>query len=90
MIHSLAGGELKEKRVFDFAKVELMEGIMKGDLLWYIVDNSSVAEGDVVIVPVGRTNQKTKARVVRIDRKRVEGMTPVPINVAKKILRKVE
>ena len=89
MIHSLAGGSFKEKRVFDFAKVELMEGIQKGDFLWYIVDNPLIAEGDEVFVPVGRANQKTKARVVRIDKKRVEGMTPVPINIAKRILGKV-
>ena len=90
MIHSLAGGELREKRVFDFAKVELLEGVLKGKSLWYIVDIPEIYEGDEVLVPVGKTNQKTLARVVGLDKKRVEGMTPVPINTAKRILGRVK
>ena len=89
MIHSLAGGSLREKRVEDFALVEIIDGIMKGGKFWYIVKDKTITAGDNVVVPLGRTNAEQQAKVLRIDKNVVEGQTPVPLRSAKTILRKL-
>lgn len=89
MIHSLAGGNFRGKRVEDFAFVEILDGVMKGGKFWYLVKDNDLKAGDEVVVPLGRTNAEQRARVIRIDKNVVEGQTPVPLRSAKTILRKV-
>ena len=89
MIHSLAGGSLREKRVEDFALVEILDGVMKGGKFWYIVKDKTITAGDKVIVPLGRLDTMQQAKVLRIDENVVEGQTPVPFRSAKTILRKL-
>lgn len=90
MIHSLAGGSFREKRVLDFALVDIAEGVMKGGKFWYLVPRGDFAVGDAVLVPLGVKNTETRARILRIDKNVVEGQTPVPIRSAKYILQKCE
>ena len=88
MIHSLAGGSFKEKRVADFAKVEILEGAFTGKSLWYILPSKIFNEGDEVVVPVGINNTKTSGRIIKIDKNVYEGCSPVPFNRAKEVVGK--
>ena len=90
MIHSLAGGSFRDKRVEAFAFVEILESIMKGNKFWYIVPKRlTVNAGDEVIVPLGLKNTELRAKILRIDKNVIEGQTPVPLRSAKYILRKL-
>ena len=89
MIHSLAGGSFREKRVEDFALVEIIDGVMKGGKFWYVVKDKTITAGDKVVVSLGRSDAEQQAKVIRIDKNVVEGQTPVPLRSAKTILRKL-
>ena len=88
MIHSLAGGSFREKRVVDFAKVEISSGVLKGNCFWYVLPSRNFDVGDSVVVPLGKNNAKSDGVIVRIDLSVVEGQTPVPLKIAKEIIRK--
>lgn len=88
MIHSLAGGSFREKRVEDFALVMIEEGVMKGSKFWYLLPSREFEVNDRVIVPLGARNQEFCAIITRIDLACEFGRTPVPLNSAKYILRK--
>ena len=90
MIHSLAGGSFREKRVLNFAKVKICDGIMKDNLLWYILPPGDFNVGDRVVVPLGSTNARQTATIERIDKNVLEGQTPVPIRSAKTIISKIQ
>ena len=83
MIHSCAGGVVKDKKYFDFAKVEILS---TGEVKWYICNLPLVVAGDIVIVPYGKDNVREKAKVIRIDRGVSEQVSPVPARHAKEIL----
>lgn len=83
MIHSCAGGVIREKRCFDFAKVEI---IATGEVRWYITKLPLLTAGDFVIVPYGRENKAEKAKVLRIDKNVSEQVSPVPARQAKEII----
>ena len=82
MIHSLAGGVIREKKYFDFAKVRFETG----EVYWYISPIENLKAGDTVLVPVGRENEPTVAYVLRIDKHVSEQVSPIPAKRAKKIL----
>ena len=81
MIHSLAGGVIREKKYFDFAKVKLETG----ELYWYISTIKTLKPGDMVVVPYG--NEEAKAFVIRIDKHISEQVSPIPVKRAKTILK---
>ncbi len=83
MIHSCAGGVVRKKRHFDFAKVEILSC---GQICWYICNIPLLEEGDVVIVSFGRDNKREKAKVLRIDRNVSEQVSPISVKIAKEIL----
>ena len=62
MIHSLAGGSIRDISFLDFAKVEILEGVQKGSWFWYITDIPNLKAQDEVFVPLGATNQRTRVR----------------------------
>ena len=88
MIHSLAGGSIKKTKVNDFAKVELLEGTSKGGIFWYITKISDLKEGDNILVPFGKLNALTKAKVLRIDKAVSSQASPIPVHQAKEIYKK--
>ncbi len=89
MIHSLAGGDIRELKVADFAKVEIIEkGPLCGAKYWYIFDLLGLEIGDRVFVPVGVKNVKMLAKIERIDRFVNEQCAPVPFKRAKRIIEK--
>ena len=89
MIHSLAGGEVKDIRYCDFAKVQILEGVHSGDIFWYITDVADLKAQDKVIVPLGANNIETLAVVLRVDKCVSAYSSPVPVKRAKRVVRKV-
>ena len=81
MIHSLAGGVIREKKYFDFAKVKLETG----EIYWYISTIKTLKPGDMVVVPYG--NVEVKAFVIRIDKHISEQVFLIPVKRAKTILK---
>ena len=84
MIHSCAGGVIRDKKSFTLAKVEILQ---TGELRWYISNLPLLEVGDEVIVPIGRENVEVHARVLRIDKGVSEQVTPVPLKSLKEIFR---
>ena len=89
MIHSLAGGELKQNKTYDFAKVVILDGLHKNETFWYVCNLPNINEDDVVIVPVGKNNLLVKAKIIRIDKNISQQTAPIRINQAKEILKKL-
>lgn len=90
MIHSLAGGDIGKIKVNDFAKVELLEGPSKGGIFWYITKLADLKAGDTVVVPFGKYDALTRAKVLRIDKAVSSHASPVPVGHAKEIYEKLE
>lgn len=89
MIHSMAGGDIKNLRYADFAKVEILEGESVGSKFFYL-SIDGVIEGMVVLVPVGVNNVPTKAKVLRVDKNVNSQVSPVPIKRAKSVIKIVK
>ena len=86
MIHSTAGGKLKEYGYFDIAKVEYLESDEKAFVLSTIEE---IKEGDIVLVAISELEQK-EAKVIRLDKHVHEQNFPLPIKRLKKIVRLVK
>ena len=86
MIHSLSGGVLKTNKLYDFVKVEILEGQMSGNIFWYIT-NITLNSNDIVLVPVGNSIQK--AKVLRVDTNVNEQSAPISVKRAKEIYKLV-
>ncbi len=87
MIHSCAGGVVRDKKYFTFAKVEILSD---GKLAWYISNLPLLEVGDLVVVPYGIDNKKEKAKVLKIDKNVSEQVSPIPARRAKYILEIVD
>lgn len=85
MIHSTAGGKLKEYGYFDIAKVEYLDTLEKAFVLSPIEDLQS---DDIVVVKFSEFEEK-EAKVLRVDKHVHEQNFPIPIKRLKKIVRKV-
>lgn len=86
MIHSTAGGNLKEYGYFDIAKVEYLEN---GEKAFVLPTNEEIKEGDIVLVAISELEQK-EAKVIRLDKHVHEQNFPLPIKRLKKIVRLVK
>lgn len=84
MIHSCAGGVVRDKKYLDFAKVEILSS---GEIKWYISNIPLLQAGDVVIVCVGRDSSEERAKVLQIDKNVSDQVAPVPVKHAREILR---
>lgn len=89
MIHSEAGGELRGEKFFDFAKVEILEGVHKGKNFWFISTIFDLCENDIVLVPVEMIKMGIKGKVIRIDKNVSSFCSPIPVKHAKYVLRKI-
>lgn len=89
MIHSLAGGVLKDKKVFDFAKVEILDDYYSG-VFWYISKIKSLKENDIVLVPFKNGDLLLKAKVLRVDKNVREDCAPVSVKRALEITKKLK
>ncbi len=91
MIHSLAGGDMRFNNLYDIIKVEILEGMNQGDKNWFLGNASlNLKDGDIVIVPLGRNETFTKAKVLRVDKNVPEHNFPIPIKRMKEVIRKVD
>lgn len=86
MIHSMAGGNLKDYGVFDIAKVELLEGDI-GKVIYVVSTFKDLKEGDIVLIPDNFNIEGVKAKVLRVDKKVHEQNFPIPIKRLKTILK---
>lgn len=87
MIHSLAGGELREQKTYDFAKLEFED--ISGEFFWYVSNVKNLNQGDYVLAPFGPLDEPKKAKVIRVD-KNVNGQTaPISTKRIKTIFKKV-
>lgn len=87
MIHSMAGGMLGKVEYSDYAKVEVLEGEMQGNSLWYKTSLVLLKVGDKVLVPVGTGDTPMCGVVLRIDRSVSSQNSPVPSKRAKYIIK---
>lgn len=88
MIHSLAGGKIKDLEYADFVKVRFE---YQGDnkVGWYITDIFDLNIGDKVVVPYGYSAQEFVAIVKKIERNLSSQLSPIPIKRAKSIIKKL-
>ena len=89
MIHSLSGGVMKEKQVFDFAKVEILDDYYSG-VFWYVSTIKGLKENDIVLVPFKDGSITLKAKVLRVDKNVKEQNFPIPIKKLKNIIGKTK
>lgn len=80
----MAGGVVREKKYFDFAKVQLQSG----EIRFFICKDKTLKVGDLVLVPCGKNDILEKATILRIDRDVNEQVAPVPIKRMKEIFGK--
>ena len=84
MIHSLAGGELKNAETNDWAKVEILEGEEIGSVCWFKF--YPIKTNSIVMVPVGFSQTPTRAKVLEIKKSISQQMSPIPSKHASYIL----
>lgn len=87
MIHSMAGGRLGTIEYSDYAKVEILQGNLRGKMMWYKSNLPDLKLNDEVIVPFGNDNLKVLGKVVRIDKMVSSQNSPVPASKTKSIIR---
>lgn len=91
MIHSLSGGEIKDHASYNFALVEVLDRFGGKTLkLWYLCSNLFLKVGDKVLVPIGQKNIQEKGVVLRVEKGLTVGRTPIPIKMAKQIIKKLD
>ncbi len=89
MIHSLAGGKMRDLEMADFVKVEIIDCEQQGTIRWYIFDTIDLKINDFVLVPFGIKNATCTAKVLKIERNLSAQNSPIPIKFAKSIIRKI-
>lgn len=87
MIHSLAGGKLREQQLFDFAKLEFENN--PSQYFWYISEINDLRPNDYVLAPFGPLDELQKAKVVRVDKNILGTSAPLPVKRMKKITKKI-
>ena len=90
MIHSLAGGVIKDLGIYDFAKVEFVEGENQGSIGWYINPFIQLKIDDIVLVPAGIGGKLVCAKVLKIERNVSEQVAPISAKRAKEIFKIIE
>lgn len=83
MIHSMAGGSIKDLSYSDYAKVEILEGTYKQKLLWFKSPFFSLKEGDIVLV---ETDSQVKGKVIKIDHNISNQLAPLSLRKSKEII----
>lgn len=66
MKHSMSGGEIREEKIIDVAKVQLISEMDK--IFWCISDIYDLKVGDNVLVPYGLIFSPHKAKIVEIEK----------------------
>lgn len=85
MIHSLAGGELKDIEIKNLVFVELEHN---HDKCWYISEISNLKIGDVLLVPYGIIDELYEAKVLNIKNNVRSDMFTISFKRLKKVYKK--
>ena len=88
MIHSLCGGNLTTHEGHTFAKV-LPDPPFGDRPCFYLADGFSLAQGDRVEIPYGKSGSPVAATVLRVDENVSDETSPVPFGRARSVLRKI-
>ncbi len=89
MIHSLAGGVIKDLSILDYAKVIILEGENAGQTRWYAYDIIDLKINDIVLVPSGFVKTE-KAKVLKIERNLSAQTAPIPSKKVQYIIEKIK
>lgn len=87
MIHSMAGGDIKQLSYADYAKVEILDGDLSGKNLWFKSPFFDLKVGDVVLV---ETDGKVKGKIVRIDKNVSSQIAPQSLKNSRSIIKIVK
>ena len=89
MIHSLAGGKLRDNQIFDVVKVKFINNPFALDRpYWFKSDLVDLKEGDLVLAPFLNNETLYEAKVIRIDKNVNEQNTPFPASKIKFLISK--
>lgn len=89
MIHSLAGGKLRDNQIFDVVKVKFINNPLALDRpYWFKSNLVDLKEGDVVFAPFSNDETLYEAKVIRIDKNINEQNTPFPASKMKFLISK--
>lgn len=86
MIHSLAGGELKQYQVEDLVRLQFENSTEKN---WYISQIENIKIGDCVLAPNGILNELQKAIILEIKHNVISTNFPISFKKLKKIYKKL-
>lgn len=87
MIHSTAGGKLKDYNYYDYAKVAMLEGEKADSILWFISPFPELKVDDVVLVSSRFSINGEKAKVLKVDKNVSEQNFPIPAKRMQRILK---
>ena len=87
MIHSLAGGKLRDKIIVDLVKVEFED--RQGEYFWYISELKNLEKNDFVLAPFGILDEPKKAKVLDIKNDVKSDASPIRLKNAKKLYKKL-
>lgn len=90
MIHSLSGGVIKQNKNYSIAKIEVIEGVFKGNIYFYINQIENLKLNDSVLIPFGKNDTLLKGKVLRIDENVNEQNLPFPLSKMKEIFKKLD
>ncbi len=88
MIHSLAGGKLRDIEYADFVKVQIIDKDPP-QIYWYTTDIIDLKIGDKVLVPYGANNILVEGVIQKIERNLNSQNAPMPIRRTKQIVKKI-
>ncbi len=87
MIHSLAGGKIKEYKIVDLAKLEFENNL--GEYFLYISEIKDLKENDFVLAPFGVIDEPKKAKVIKLDKNINTQNISIKVDRLKKIFKKI-
>ena len=85
MIHSLAGGRLKVDEICNIAKVKILA---TDEVFFCICEDGDIKVDDIVLVPYGKLDELTEAKVLRIDKNVCSKNFPTKFEKLKKVYKK--
>ena len=86
MIHSMAGGSIKNIEYNDYAKVEIIE--KSNQIIWYKSKIKNLQIGDLVLVPFN--NITVTGKILRIDKNVSDQIAPRILKNSNYIIKKLD
>ncbi|MBQ7407674.1 MAG: hypothetical protein IJW13_00130 [Clostridia bacterium] len=81
MIHSLAGGKLKDNGYYTVIKVKFINNpLALARPYFYLCEVAQIEQGEVVLAPYGKNQTEYEAEVIRVDKCVSEQTLPMPLS----------